>query len=269
MNLLLQTIQKNKKKVILIKSFFLFLFIISLGITVNSAARKSYHKWLESQLYAPAPEGMAFVPSGEFLMGSNDPNVEADERPLRTMFAKAFYIDKYEITNANYKKTNPDHYYLKGDDDLPVTGIFRPQAKTYCQQFGKRLPTNLEWEKAARGIDGRRYPWGNELRPGLANIRIQNSDSVKLMPVGSYPEGISPFGCYDMSGNVWEWVSGDISSGSLIDFDSDDMVRGIVRGGAFRYSPFQARTSYQGFEDPALTCNDIGFRCAMDAKVIK
>ena len=202
-------------------------------------------------------------------MGSDDSNVEADEQPLRKVFVKTFYIDKYEITNADYKIHVAKHDYPEGCDNLPVSGVLRDDAERFCRLLGKRLPTNKEWEKAARGTDGRRYPWGDDLISGRANIRFNSADSLKLMPIGSFPKGISPFGCYDMSGNVWEWVIDEVSSTSIFGFGSAEFVRGIVRGGAFRYSPFQARTSYQGFEDPALTCNDIGFRCAKNRQAVQ
>ena len=246
----------------------IFSFAALSGIGVGISAKHMYHKWLESSTYPPAPAGMVVVPAGSFLMGSDHPGAEDDERPMRYVFVKAFYIDKHEITNATYQRYVPGHHYPEGNGNLPITGVLRDEAERFCRLMGKRLPTNAEWEKAARGTDGRTYPWGDDLLYGRANIRYDGSKPTWLMPVGSFPLGISPSGCYDMSGNVWEWVINDVSGLSAFETGSGKFVRGIVRGGAFRYSPYQARTSYQGFEDPALTCNDIGFRCAKDAHIV-
>ena len=243
--------------------------IFILGTLTKLAWNNWTHYKLENAQYSPPHSGMALVPAGYFFMGSNEANAEDDERPLREVFVKGFYIDKYEITNAQYKEVNPSHQYTSGDEELPVTGVFRDEAAEFCDCKGKRLPTGEEWEKAARGIDGRIYPWGNSFRIGMANCRVSPKDSLQLLPVGSFPEGTSPYGCYDMGGNAWEWVSDDYIVGSFFGFTRPDTVRGIVRGGAFRYSPFQCRVSHQGFEDPELTCNDIGFRCVKDAVILK
>ena len=214
--------------------------------------------------YAPAPKGMVFVPAGEFVMGSNDPAAEGDEQPERSRFVKAFYIDQHEITNKEYKIAYPSHSFIAGTEFHPVTGILRKEAEQYCEYYGERLPTNEEWEKAARGVDGRIFPWGNELGENNANFRIPPRTPA-LASVGSFPKGASPYGCQDMAGNAWEWVRDNYFDKSAFGFRVG-FPRGIVRGGAFRYSEFQCRTSYQGFEDPELTCNDIGFRCAMSAE---
>jgi len=221
---------------------------------------------------------MVFVPAGEFLMGSDDADAEPDEQPLRRVFVPAFYIDKIEVTNRRYKELMADHRYPPGEDDLPVTHVLKRDAEAFCRRAGRRLPTGAEWEKAARGTDGRIYPWGNEFMAGHANINRRmapgstNSSlcdsplaaSRGKMRGGSFPKGRSPYGCEDMAGNVWEWVS-DV----WVDRDflgrPGSAARGILRGGAYSYSPKQARVSYQGFEALETTCHDVGFRCAMDA----
>ncbi len=257
----MKRLQHMKKKLCIISIIaFICLFIFwHLSVYVS-------HKIIKSHQYKPPPQGMVFIPPGEFLMGSNAPDSEFDEKPLRSIFVNGIYVDQFEVTNAQYKKIIPNHQYPEDAGMLPVTGILRFDAEAYCHCLNKRLPSGIEWEKASRGTDGRIYPWGNKLASGTANIRGPGLSYGKLLPVGSFPNGVSPYGCYDMSGNAWEWVSDEIITREFGSFKVD-YIRGIVRGGGFNYSPFQARTSYQGFEDPGLTCNDVGFRCAKDAVI--
>ncbi len=232
-----------------------------------------------AQEYEPPPPGMVFVPAGEFWMGSGDWKAEPDERPFRKVFVAAFYIDQFEVTNRRYKEFKKEHRYPPGEDDLPVTFVLKRDAEEFCRRAGRRLPTGPEWEKAARGTDGRVYPWGNEFSAGRANIERRtraagtvapNCQSPVLaskgkLPGGSFPKGASPYGCQDMAGNVWEWVSDVWMDEGILGLHRNGDARGIIRGGAYSYSPLQARTSYQGFEAPGATCHDVGFRCAMDA----
>lgn len=190
------------------------------------AGNRAHRYYLASREYPPAPEGMVVVPAGEFWMGTNDENAAADERPLRWVFLRSFYIDAHEVTNREYKKVIPTHTYANGRDDYSATHILKHEAEAYARAVGKRLPTNAEWEKAARGTDARRYPWGNEFIPGRSNIGLNE----ELKPVDSFPEGNSPYGCADMAGNAWEWVSDtyrDPKHGL-----GERAVRGIIRGGA-------------------------------------
>jgi formylglycine-generating enzyme required for sulfatase activity len=238
---------------------------------------------LIAQEYEPPPLGMVFVPAGEFWMGSDDPRAEPDEKPLRKVFVPAFYIDQFEVTNRRYKEFKKDHRYPAGEDDFPVSHVLKRDAEAFCRWMNRRLPAAAEWEKAARGSDGRVYTWGNVFRDGLANINRRPGDtnglSCKLtdisspskgkLPVGSFPQSISPYGCHDMAGNIWEWV-GDVWQGKgVFGTRLDIEPRGILRGGASSYGPLQARVSHQGFEALDTTCNDVGFRCAMDAVPIR
>ncbi|MBI2425336.1 MAG: SUMF1/EgtB/PvdO family nonheme iron enzyme [Candidatus Hydrogenedentes bacterium] len=243
------------------------LVIAVLGILALSgftaAGVQAWTRWdryrQETTRYAPAPEGMVFVPAGPFLMGSDDETSDSNERPQREIFVAAFYIDRLEVTNADYQKFDPAHTFPPDRATWPVVKVTRAQAGAYAKWAGKRLPTGAEWEKAARGVDGRRYPWGNDFDPAKANLGGQ--DAIK--PAGSYPAGASPYGAEDMAGNAWEWIE-DVHvdtgfwSGLAIE-------RGIIRGGAYAYSPWQGRTSYIGFENALTTCGDLGFRCVKDA----
>ncbi len=234
---------------------------------------------LISQEYEPPPYGMVLVPAGWFTMGSNDADAEPDETPQREVFVPAFYLDKFEVTNRRYKELFSGHRYPAGEDELPVTHVFKHESEEFCRRAGRRLPTNAEWEKAARGGDGRSFPWGNEFDANLANINRRPGDTNNLscrlsdsmspskgkLPGGSFPKSASPHGCHDMAGNVWEWVGDVWQDKNAFGLAGHGEVRGIIRGGAYSYSARQARTSYQGFEALDATCHDVGFRCAMDA----
>jgi formylglycine-generating enzyme required for sulfatase activity len=160
---------------------------------------------------------MVAVPAGEFFLGCNeqiDRECYDDEKPGRRVFVAAFRIDKTEVTVAQYGRcvqaggcSSPDtrsgcNYGTGGRDEHPVNCVDWQQADTYCRWAGKRLPTEAEWEKAARGRDGRIYPWGNQWDTSRANV-----GSGGTVAVGSYASGASPYGALDMSGNVWEWTA--------------------------------------------------------------
>lgn len=233
--------------------------------------------------WAPAPEGMVLVPAGYFLMGSDSPDADADVPRLQRVFLPAFYIGQHEVANAEFREVFPGHEFPEGEEEMPVTAVLRPEALEYCVRRGGYLPSAAEWEKAARGTDGRQWPWGNEFRPECANIGRLDADAraqleargvecgvrgprVKVR-VGSYPCGASPYGALDMAGNVWEWVS-DIYTDPRppLEFRWEPQPRGLIRGGAYGYGPDAARTWFQAFESPDATCNDVGFRMAMRAR---
>jgi formylglycine-generating enzyme required for sulfatase activity len=159
---------------------------------------------------------MVLVPKGEFIMGSPQGTYifGDNETPQRRVHLEAFYIDKFEVTNARFRKIlTPSQGYMGtfNRDDQPVVGVSWFQANAYCTRVGKRLPTEAEWEKAARGTDGRSYPWGNQ--PASCDLAVMGgpipscSRGYATWEVGSRPLGASPYGAMDMAGNVTEWVA--------------------------------------------------------------
>ncbi len=169
--------------------------------------------------FGDAPHPMIRIPAGRFIMGTNERL--SDEGPQHTVELAEFWIDQYEVNNIQYKKfidqtghRSPSHFrnrsYPEGKVDHPVTFVSWHDAEAYCAWAGKRLPSDQEWEKAARGDDGRTYPWGNEFDSNKANspLRWQKLGQFgDTLPIGMFPDGMSPYGLHDMSGNVWEWTS--------------------------------------------------------------
>jgi formylglycine-generating enzyme required for sulfatase activity len=221
----------------------------------------------------------ALVPAGTFVMG------DGDESPQREIFLDAFYIDRYEVTTARYAKFLAATGSLRPPEgwdtldpaaaaDLPVVGVDWNDAKAYCAWAGQRLPTEAEWEKAARGADQRRYPWGDE-SPSLDRANYVNSAPEAynggLQKVGSHSAGRSPFGIHDMAGNAAEWVADWYSE--RVDSSQTRNPQGpesgktrIIRGGGRfdRGERIMATKRYYGA--PELRAEDIGFRCAADAR---
>jgi formylglycine-generating enzyme required for sulfatase activity len=253
-----------------------------------------------------ADVGMVFVSAGEFLMGSADKEPEArdDERPQHRLYLPAYFIDRSPVTNAHFRRfieaggyANPAYWaeasaagrWLEGryidydnkprdvpyfwrdekwnGDDQPVVGVSWYEALAYARWAGKRLPTEAEWEKAARGTDGHTYPWGNEWDKAKANSK--EGGPGRTTPAGRYsPGGDTPYGAADMAGNVWEWCSTrwgypypytpddgreDLSGG-------DDVAR-ILRGGSWGDNKEWARCAARYWYDPGLRNNLRGFRC--------
>jgi formylglycine-generating enzyme required for sulfatase activity len=212
---------------------------------------------------APRPQAdRVSVPGGPFTQGST--RGEEDERPARKVTLKSFAIDRTEVTRAAYARCvdagrcrGPS--VAEGDPNLPVTGVDWSDAQAYCKFAGGRLPTEAEWEKAARGTDGREYPWGNDVDCGKANWGSFEGEGPcagknpgKPVAVGSYPGGASPYGALDMGGNVWEWVA---------DKYQEDPDRRVVRGGSccsFFVGPRAPnRNAWAANHRDA----DLGFRC--------
>lgn len=228
-------------------------------------------------------ETMVQVPAGEFTRGSEDG--EEDERPVRKLFLDTFYIDRLEVTNAQYKTfcdaanflypENPywDEDYFHQSPNHPVLNVTYDQAAAYCRWAGKRLPTEAEWEKAARGTDGRRYPWGDEWDASRANMTGEKNDPyLRAAPVGSFPQGASPYGVLDITGNVWEWVH-DWYETSYYAVGPARNPAGppgptpwrTVRGGSYTGPESDARVSNRSKAPPSQALYHIGCRCAWSA----
>jgi formylglycine-generating enzyme required for sulfatase activity len=230
---------------------------------------------------AVAESPMVAISEGAFDMGSNDKQALEDERPMHQVRLSAFPIDLHEVTTEQYAaflasggREAPWQWAqvdLTLHGDRPVIGVNWHDADAYCRWKGKRLPTEAEWEKAARGTDGRPYPWGNqEPNKNLANFALgaRFSYSQVLMPVRSYEPGRSPAGLYQMAGNVWEWVQ-DWYGGSYYQTSPDRDPQGpeqgqfkVVRGGSWSDLPKYLLT-YGRFKLLPETRNSYtGFRCA-------
>lgn len=225
---------------------------------------------------------MALVPAGPFLMGNNFGAEE--ERPEHTVTLGNFYIDLYEVTNALYaacvqagvchppvqlnSATHPIYYDNPEFADYPVIYVTWSMAQEYCTWRGGRLPTEAEWEKAARGTDGRLFPWGMEANCQFANFWESGGQCPgEVTRVGSYPLGVSPFGLFDMAGNVWEWVMDWFDTKYYAQSPTENPtgpesgVHRVVRGGAWHGSVNQIRTTTRGRNLPDQGYNYVGFRC--------
>ena len=255
-----------------------------------------------------SPEGMVLIPAGHFQMGSNDADAQNDEQPVHIVHLDAFYMDEYEVTNAQFKAfvdANPHwqkdniedrfrdaawgvylaHWtgtdYPAGKADHPVGHVSWYAAMAYAEWAGKRLPTEAEWEYAARGgLAGKKYPWGDKITVADANHRELVGDTT---PVGQYPA--NGYGLYDMAGNVWEWcldaydfdfyvVSRDsrnpISGARTIQWILDNFTSiptnssRVLRGGSWSNVAQFLRVASRTWAAPTGAYGSFGFRCVKD-----
>lgn len=250
---------------------------ISLNTTFTGSGSGSSIGGQEVGIYT-TPAGttheMITIPEGEFTMGSN--LGERNAQPAHTVYLSTYQIDRFEVTNLQYQAfvqtTNhrPSEFAQNPSlnvENLPITGIAWLDADAYCQWIGGRLPTEAEWEKAARGIDGRTYPWGETSPdPTLLNYKREINQPVA---VGSYPTGVSPFGLHDMAGNVWEWTNDWISSTYYIispDRNPTGPSNGsqrVIRGGSWGEDQTFVRTFNRFWSAPNASTDLIGFRCVI------
>ncbi len=233
----------------------------------------------------PEPNEMILIPAGPFIRGTDFRL--PDEGPRHEVDLPAFYIDKYEVTNLQYKKfidetgrRSPSHFrnrtYPEGKADHPVTFVSWYDADAYCRWAGKRLPDDREWEKAARGTDGRVFPWGNRFGIDKANTPVrwvalrQRGDTT---PVGAFEGGKSPYGLYDMTGNVWEWTSSwyEPYPGNTRITENYGKKYKVLKGGSWWDCSFykcgiSAPVYNRSFFHPRTRNESFGFRCARDAQ---
>jgi len=248
---------------------------------------------------------MVSVPEGEFTMGSDEGF--SDQQPVHTVFLDSYYIGKYEVTNEEYAAylnealaageiqasnstvtkdgdklldlddsfcqisyTNGNFIVATGKENYPVIEVTWYGAIAYCEYYDMRLPTEAEWEKAARGTDGRPYPWGDDT-PNASRCNF-NRNIGHPVSVGQYsPDGNSPYGCCDMAGNVWEWCNDwhdtgyySISPANNPQGPSSGIAR-VIRGGSWYSYDWLCRTSYRSKNTPGSSFNNLGFRVAMDS----
>ena len=266
---------------------------------------------------------LVFVPEGEFLMGSleGEPDADLDEQPQRLVYLDAFWIDQTEVSNFQFRRfvvatgyrteaqiVNQSPVYnldtdeweetrgaywqqprgpgssLEGLDNHPVVQVSWNDAVAYCKWAQRRLPTEAEWEKAARGVDGRRYPWGSRpLESDLLNSADRSigkewaSDRLDdthrfTAPVGNYPNGASPYGALDMAGNVWEWVY-DIYYENIYSESPNENPTGatygnyrVRRGGSWRNTQKLVRVTHRLWHSDWSRSDQVGFRCAMSVE---
>lgn len=258
---------------------------------VKTVQKKPVSFGMRFPLYSPdtrlgdAPSEMILIPAGPFVMGS-DMRLP-DEGPQHTVMLPVYYIDKYEVTNLQYKKFNdatqrrsPQHFrnrtFPAGKADHPVTYVSWEDADAYCRWAGKRLPTDEEWEKAGRGTDGRMFPWGDEFDSSRANTPLRWAEIGQFgdtTPVGAFEGGVSPYGLYDMSGNVWEWTASWYKAypGNTTSSESYGERYKTLKGGSwFDCSFYQCGISApmfnRAFFAKKVKNDSFGFRCAKDAK---
>jgi len=249
------------------------------GSDINEAA------FYDESKFGDEPNPMVTIPAGKSIMGT-DARL-SDEGPQHEVTLPAFQIDKYEVTNLQYKKfinatkrKSPSHFrnrtYPRGKVDHPVVYVNWNDAKEYCEWAGKRLPTDQEWEKAARGTDGRTYPWGDEFDIAKANMPLRWEKFGRkfgdTLPIASFPEGASPYGLMDMTGNVWEWTESWYKAypNNQIKSESYGERYKTLKGGSwFDCSFYKCGISAPVFNRAFFgkkTKNDtFGFRCAKDS----
>ena len=228
---------------------------------------------------------MVLLPPGDFIMGSDDPEAQPNEQPLTPVTLGSFYISQHPVTNAQFERFDPRHITKRMDgagDDHPVVYVTSFEAVKFCEWLGQRdgktyrLPTEAEWEYAARGIDSRKYPWGNQIGRGeFANFADastafawrdpQINDGYPVTsPVGAFPRGASFFALEDMAGNVWEWcldfeqaLSGSPKTNPR---GPASGLKRMYRGGSWKSRFTNLRASARASNAPNYSCNDLGFR---------
>ncbi len=226
---------------------------------------------------------MILVPEGVYTRGSASGGI--DEKPQQEIYLDAFYVDKYEVTVEAYNRfrkaanyVEPSVPFFQGDHEIlknpnnPVVGVSWYDAVNYCTWGGKRLLTEAEWEKAARGTHGLIYPWGNEMLPKRANLNGTADGFQYMAPVGSFPMGRSVYGVYDMAGNVSEWVEDWYDQFYYKDAPmmnptgAEKSKNRVFRGGSWDSRKVDVRSGKRYAATPGRKDSVVGFRCGKSAK---
>ena len=276
----------------------LFGYDVSAGSSLTTVASESSPTPQPIMLGGSDLRPMVYVPGGVFKMGASDDdtNADRDEKPQHEVTLDAFWIDQYEVTHTEYaacvqasvcdapgeEDYNGFSYaYAAEIDNAPVVNVNWDDANAYCEWVGKRLPTEAEWEHAARGEDDRIYPWGNDTDASgkawycanciydYANPDVLD-DFSRPMSVTQFEDGASPYGVHGMAGNVWEWVWDWYADDTYSQLDRvnpvgpEDGTYRVVRGGSWTSPIEDLRSTYRAARGPLTAWIDVGFRCAMD-----
>lgn len=252
-----------------------------IGVAVTILLVIGISAWLLTRTPKPpvapsngAPPDMTAIPGGKFMMGRDAADASEFEKPAHEVSVAPFFMDTYEVTNEQYaefvrsrNRSVPEHWLngapRSGEDRFPVINVNWTDARDYCEFRDKRLPTEEEWEWAARGRENYLYPYGNEWKPQFSSASPSPEQIGKLSVVGSYPAGASPFGVMDMAGNVAEWTASDYVPypGSPARPDNGNKIQ---RGGSFINLPSQQTATERFFNLPGRKFDYVGFRCAKD-----
>ena len=292
-----------------------------IGILLSCGSSPTKDEDQDQNVGQPDLTDMVLIPAGEFLMGSPDGEGAFNEHPQHKVYLDDFYIDKYEVTNAQFKEfveatgyvtdaerkgygevwnpkgggyyslhnfldvnwrgpnawILPTGYTLRYPDawkyylmNHPVTQVSWNDAQAYATWAGKRLLTEAEWEKAARGTDGRRWPWGNVFNIDIEGTTVHaNIASDYLLPVDSFPTGVSPYNVYDLAGNVEEWTADWYAADYYIHSPRnnpkgpDNGIARVLKGGSWRHQKsHHVLSANRSYQPPDYTSNFVGFRCA-------
>ena len=222
---------------------------------------------------ASPPPGMVMVPAGKFRMGSDDRPLQA---PAHEVMVDAFFIDTYPVTNEQFRafalatghkpKDQWEHLAGPGREKHPAVHVRWDEAAAYARWAGKRLPTEAEWEKAARGTDGRVYPWGNDI--DLSRLNLAGRDTT---PVDAFPGGRSPYGVTDLAGNVFEWTADRLRPDRLFNFWHPVELQPacIIKGGCYLYDPLWCENAYFFYMAGNRSSYLVGFRCARSTEPVR
>ncbi len=245
----------------------------------------SCEKASEGEKNRPADIGsMSLIPAGEFILGNDNIDLSKipdqlrkmkkwgeDQKPEQKMSLPAFYIDRYEVANEQFLKFKKQYSFPIGQEKLPAVNLNWHDAKAYCGSLGKRLPTEFEWEKAARGPRGLLFPWGGKFDPKKANTGFSKLSSATVG--GAFPEDVSYYKVYDMAGNVSEWTSSWYNpyKGSQYKSPNFGETQKVSRGGSFQDMGHYeleifSSTTFRYYNGPDEWAGDTGFRCAKSAE---